>query len=237
MRAQEIAAALVVSCVSLVFAANTTIMVTDDPASWQRQELAGVVGDTFNIILPAGNGHSLMQVSFDAPCTALKGGFNTGVSHDKPTEFILQLKTTDPIYIACGQPGHCHNAEGSTINAPVTTGTQSLVDFTLAARKTPEDNSALTQLNQSAVGSGVSASVVSIGEYVAPSATSTSTPTPKPQPATKGWDTWMVGVAVAVAVVLLAIGVGVLIFTRRRSAAREDELAMQEVVNGKKPVT
>ncbi|EJD48776.1 hypothetical protein AURDEDRAFT_112849, partial [Auricularia subglabra TFB-10046 SS5] len=221
MRFLAVAAALL-SVASAVGASATTVFVSEDPSSWQRQEWHGAVGDSFSFILPEGTSHALVQMSFDAPCVPLKNGFNTGATQLTETNFTFEVVSTDAVYIGCGVPGHCHKAEGSSINAPITMGTQSLTDWLLDARKTPEDNSAQTSLDATSVGSGTGGvRLANIAPYERPAPSSTSTSTPVPKPPTKGYPTWVVGVSVSVGVVLVAIAVGVTIVQRRVQKDKE----------------
>ncbi|KZW03257.1 hypothetical protein EXIGLDRAFT_744100 [Exidia glandulosa HHB12029] len=243
MRTSKAATVLVffTAATSLVAAVQNTINVTGDASSWQHQDLHGAVGDTFSILLPQGFGHSLMQVSFDSPCAALAGGFNTGVSQKVATNFTVQLTDMDPIYIACGEPGHCHAGEVSTINAPATSGTQALYDFVMAARGTPEDtpinryyvlhtnpaspsqNSGTTQLDQSPLGSGVHAMVIGLIALI-----DSQPPSPPPAPPSESYPNWVVGVAFAVALCLLVVGTGVVRSDKRQRL-------YDQVVIGKRP--
>ncbi|KAG8856059.1 hypothetical protein FRB96_006626 [Tulasnella sp. 330] len=87
------------------------------------------VNDTVHFTFNAKN-HTVTQSSFEAPCTPLLGGVNTGFGNPvDPTAtsgfptFDIIVKDTEPIWIHCEQTGHCPMGMVFAINPPPTGNT------------------------------------------------------------------------------------------------------------------
>ncbi|KAG8998255.1 hypothetical protein FRB94_006953 [Tulasnella sp. JGI-2019a] len=92
-----------------VYTPNTVTAAIDD-----------VVTFTFNVA-----NHTLTQSSFDAPCSPLLGGVNTGfnfavdaaATSGFPT-FSITVQSLDPSWFYCAQEGHCPMGMVFAINPP-----------------------------------------------------------------------------------------------------------------------
>ncbi|KAG8998270.1 hypothetical protein FRB94_006968 [Tulasnella sp. JGI-2019a] len=80
---------------------------------------------TFNF-----NNHTVTQSAFDAPCTPLLGGVNTGFNQPVSPELKSGFPTFDiivqnpaPFWIYCAQTGHCPMGMVFAINPPATGNT------------------------------------------------------------------------------------------------------------------
>ncbi|KAG9012067.1 hypothetical protein FRB93_002210 [Tulasnella sp. JGI-2019a] len=76
------------------------------------------INDTVHFTFNAKN-HTVTQSSFDAPCSPLLGGVNTGLF---PT-FDILVQNTEPFWIHCEQTGHCPMGMVFAINPPATGNT------------------------------------------------------------------------------------------------------------------
>ncbi|KAG9012063.1 hypothetical protein FRB95_013594 [Tulasnella sp. JGI-2019a] len=87
------------------------------------------VNDTVHFTFNAKN-HTVTQSSFDAPCSPLLGGVNTGFNFPVdpsatsgfPT-FDILVQNTEPFWIHCEQTGHCPMGMVFAINPPATGNT------------------------------------------------------------------------------------------------------------------
>ncbi|TCD60217.1 hypothetical protein EIP91_010539 [Steccherinum ochraceum] len=77
--------------------------------------------------------HSVTQSSFEAPCTPLSGGFDSGLTSGTSFQITITDKTK-PIYYFCKATGHCGEGMVGVINPPAD-GTQGFSDFQAAAVK------------------------------------------------------------------------------------------------------
>ncbi|KAG8940694.1 hypothetical protein FRC04_005075 [Tulasnella sp. 424] len=127
MHAKHILAAF--ATISLAHAASWNITVGGGLIFTPNQVTASP-GDTlhFNFTSP---GHSATQSTFDAPCTPMSGGFNSGVilQSGGPT-FDVMVNSTDPIWVYCAQVGHC---QGGMVFAANPTSAQTFTAFQAAA--------------------------------------------------------------------------------------------------------
>ncbi|KAG8940696.1 hypothetical protein FRC04_005077 [Tulasnella sp. 424] len=89
-------------------------------------------GDTLHFIF-ASPGHSVTQSTFDAPCTEMPGGFNSGLIQQSGGTFDVLVNSTDPIWVFCEQVGHC---QGGMVFAANPTTAQSFTAFQAAAKGT-----------------------------------------------------------------------------------------------------
>ncbi|KAG8963225.1 hypothetical protein FRC05_004905 [Tulasnella sp. 425] len=84
-------------------------------------QVTAAVGDTLHFIFGPPS-HSATQGTFDAPCTPMPGGFNSGFMPTQlepggPT-FDVLVNSTDPIWVHCQQVGHCPAGMLFAANAP-----------------------------------------------------------------------------------------------------------------------
>ncbi|KAF4628579.1 hypothetical protein G7Y89_g9571 [Cudoniella acicularis] len=99
-----------------------------------------------------GLNHSVVQSSFEDPCHPLVGGFFSGFQSTNSEElssiseniFSIVINDTNPIWMFCGQFGHCQKAMVAAINAPSTGST--IAAFEALARNTTMDLSTTRQL-------------------------------------------------------------------------------------------
>jgi len=70
------------------------------------------------------NAHTVTQSSFEYPCTAIDGGFKTGLQNNTMDidrailkEFVVP-KGDKPLWFYCGAPTHCQQGMVFAINAP-----------------------------------------------------------------------------------------------------------------------
>ncbi|KAG8861948.1 hypothetical protein FRB96_002391 [Tulasnella sp. 330] len=94
----------------LVSATNTTVMVAANGALTFTPDTVTAAAGDFVVFQFQASGHSATQSSFQAPCTALSGGVNSGFSSvtsaTLPT-FSYAVKDTNPVWFMCSQVGHC----------------------------------------------------------------------------------------------------------------------------------
>lgn len=101
-------------------------------------ELKAAASDFVVFHFPSDNAqgnHSMVQTTFEEPCTFLRGGFSSGLHPAPNSDFRVQLLHDYPIYFAC--VAHCHEGEVGTLNARpsasfealVKASKQSVVDF------------------------------------------------------------------------------------------------------------
>ncbi|THH13090.1 hypothetical protein EW146_g7096 [Bondarzewia mesenterica] len=81
--------------------------------TYTPSNITAAVGDIIEFKFVQMN-HSATQTSFDAPCTPIEGGFNSGfnpIAADQTSNFptfSVEVKDTEPIWVSCQQVGHCH---------------------------------------------------------------------------------------------------------------------------------
>ncbi|OAL38934.1 hypothetical protein AYO20_01685 [Fonsecaea nubica] len=66
-----------------------------------------------------GEGHSVAQSSFDAPCVPISGG--AGVYSGFPNDgdvWRIQVNSTDPLWLYCSATGHCEGGMALVVNPP-----------------------------------------------------------------------------------------------------------------------
>ncbi|EJD39443.1 hypothetical protein AURDEDRAFT_24594, partial [Auricularia subglabra TFB-10046 SS5] len=78
--------------------------------------------------------HSVVQTSYEHPCTPLEGGFAspTGNLPNGSSYSVFVFNRTQTIWFACGHPNHCQGGDVGAINAP-TAGFPTLTSFRVAA--------------------------------------------------------------------------------------------------------
>ncbi|KAH8831504.1 Cupredoxin [Flagelloscypha sp. PMI_526] len=121
---------------SFVSAAEYSVNVGQNGFVFDPPSTTAAAGDTivFHFFPKA---HSVTRSSFEAPCTPLADGFDSGLTPTNDTtgqekSFSLLVNDTQPIYIFCKQPNmnHC----GSGMVHLVNPGQHSFEDFQAAAK-------------------------------------------------------------------------------------------------------
>jgi plastocyanin len=133
---------LLLPLVSSVYAATFTVGVGKDETTgktglgFDPSAIYPVAGDEIVFVFQAGT-HSVIQTSFDNPCTPLAGGFNSGpqtvpdgTAVDAPNLPTKSFKVTDtqPIWFYDGGDGLCKKGAVFSANAPPT-GSQTMAKF------------------------------------------------------------------------------------------------------------
>ncbi|KAK0764894.1 hypothetical protein N5P37_002366 [Trichoderma harzianum] len=117
-------ALLLSSLVGAVSAASSLQVVTvgkSGSLSYSPDQLTANVGDKIEFQF-FGPTHSVVQASFDEPCTAFNGGtgFFAGMSTNgngpNPNSFTITINDTKPVWFYCGFPGHCQAGMVGVIN-------------------------------------------------------------------------------------------------------------------------
>ncbi|KAF2399044.1 hypothetical protein EJ06DRAFT_531359 [Trichodelitschia bisporula] len=115
------------------------------------------------------NNHSVVQTSFDSPCTPAQGGFNSGFIANEantipgPTKDFT-VKDAGPLYMSCLQVTHCGKGMVFTINPPAEGKGQSHNLFKQAAIKVGGNNLALAAIQApSAVAQVASTISINVG--------------------------------------------------------------------------
>ncbi|EJD51559.1 hypothetical protein AURDEDRAFT_181832 [Auricularia subglabra TFB-10046 SS5] len=114
--------------------ANITLNV----GTTQVYNLTAAASDFVIFHFPSDNAqgnHSMVQTTFEQPCTFLRGGFSSGLHPPPNSDFRVQLLHDYPIYFAC--VAHCHEGEVGALNtrrsapfeALVEAAKRSVVDF------------------------------------------------------------------------------------------------------------
>ncbi|KIM93277.1 hypothetical protein OIDMADRAFT_61774 [Oidiodendron maius Zn] len=94
--------------------------------------------------------HSVVQGSFDEPCSAYKNGtgffagFMTNGTGPNPTTFTITINDTNPIWYFCLFPGHCQAGMVGVINPPSNTS-ETLAIFRANAADTSKSTSPAQQ--------------------------------------------------------------------------------------------
>ncbi|KII88409.1 hypothetical protein PLICRDRAFT_111045 [Plicaturopsis crispa FD-325 SS-3] len=89
---------------------------------YDPQNVTAAVGDTINFTFHPKN-HTVTQSAFAQPCVPLDGGFHSGfmpVAAEGGTlpTFQVTVNDTKPIWVFCGQTGHCGQGMVFSVNAP-----------------------------------------------------------------------------------------------------------------------
>ncbi|PNP60496.1 hypothetical protein THARTR1_00520 [Trichoderma harzianum] len=115
---------LLSSLVGAVSAASSLQVVTvgkGGSLSYSPDTITAAVGDKVEFQF-YGPTHSVVQASFDEPCTAFNGGtgFFAGMSTNgngpNPNSFTITINDTNPVWFYCGFPGHCQAGMVGVIN-------------------------------------------------------------------------------------------------------------------------
>jgi plastocyanin len=102
------------SLISLVAAANVAVDVGTGGLVYAPNSVTAAVGDTVTFTF-GGSFHSVVESTFDAPCTAKAGGFSVGAQSTAAT-FTINVTSTDPIYYYCSVAAHCSDGMVGIIN-------------------------------------------------------------------------------------------------------------------------
>ncbi|PVG01734.1 hypothetical protein CPB86DRAFT_57412 [Serendipita vermifera] len=102
---------VVVLCALLkVHAANFDVNVGQTGLTFTPDHVSGAAsGDTVTFHFYPSS-HSVTQSSLETPCEDLTGGFDSEIrqgSADGSETFVVNVTSTDPIWICCYTPGHC----------------------------------------------------------------------------------------------------------------------------------
>ncbi|OAP56081.1 hypothetical protein AYL99_09260 [Fonsecaea erecta] len=103
-------------------AATIDVNVGQNGFTYSPDTVMAAVGDVVNFHFYPGE-HTVTQSSFDSPCQPVSGNaINSGVinsnSGQASTMFSMRVNSTDPIWIYCGQVGHCAAGMAMVINPP-----------------------------------------------------------------------------------------------------------------------
>jgi plastocyanin len=115
--------ALLLPLLPLALAATHTVTLGDDSKlAFAPDTVTAAVGDTIIFEFYPG-GHSVAQSTFGAPCQPSPGGifsgtFNAPGPDDADTVFEVTISSTDPMWLYCGQIGHCNAGMAMVVNPP-----------------------------------------------------------------------------------------------------------------------
>ncbi|KAJ9616836.1 hypothetical protein H2200_000556 [Cladophialophora chaetospira] len=91
--------------------------------SYVPDTVKAAVGDTINVHFYPGD-HSATQSTFGSPCSPIANGINSGFVNSDSGQasqmFSFKVNNTDPIYMYCGQVGHCAAGMAFVVNPPAT---------------------------------------------------------------------------------------------------------------------
>ena len=102
------------SLFSLASAANMVVQVGQSGDSFTPDTVTAAIGDTVTFQF-TGSRHSVLQSTFEDPCTYMTGGFSVPVQGSQ-AEFIVNVTTTDSLYFYCSVLGHCSSGMVGIIN-------------------------------------------------------------------------------------------------------------------------
>ncbi|GFZ49236.1 hypothetical protein JCM24511_06986 [Saitozyma sp. JCM 24511] len=108
-------AGLLLASSAALAATQTVVVGQNGTKTFTPNNIQASVGDIINFQFVAGN-HTATQSTFAAPCTAagFKSGFKPANATNEAT-FSIMVNSTDPIWVYCGQTGHC---EAGMVMAP-----------------------------------------------------------------------------------------------------------------------
>ncbi|KIY02105.1 uncharacterized protein Z520_02243 [Fonsecaea multimorphosa CBS 102226] len=107
---------------ALASAAVFDVNVGQNGFTYSPDTVTAGMGDTVNFHFYPGE-HTVTQSSFDSPCKPISGNaINSGVINSNSGQasqmFSMRVNSTDPIWIYCGQVGHCAAGMSLVINPP-----------------------------------------------------------------------------------------------------------------------
>jgi plastocyanin len=80
-------------------AANIQVQVGKSGLSYDPPTIAASVGDTVSFVFDGT--HSVVEATFDAPCTPMTGGFEVPAQSSSGAVFTIEVTTTDPMWFYC----------------------------------------------------------------------------------------------------------------------------------------
>ncbi|TYJ54296.1 hypothetical protein B9479_005055 [Cryptococcus floricola] len=133
--------ALAIAATSVLGANHTVLVGQNSTKTFTPSELTAAVGDTVEFQFVGGN-HTVTQSTFADPCTnsGFKSGFVPG-NADSPTSFSISINDTTPLWMFCGQTGHCKAGMVMSINAPSTGKTFAAFQAAAAGNSSSTDSS------------------------------------------------------------------------------------------------
>jgi len=114
-----------------VHAASFEVKVGQGGNVFEPSTITAQVGDQV-VFTWTGSKHSVVESTYDAPCSPLAGGFAVSTQSTSDATFTVNVTSTDPLWFYCSVPSHCQGGMVGVINPP-TGKTQS--DFAAAAQK------------------------------------------------------------------------------------------------------
>jgi plastocyanin len=113
--------------------------VENDGLHFEPQNVVAGVGDMIEFhFLP--KNHSVVQSSFDAPCTPLEGGIFSGFNFatadgEAPNVFTMMVRDDKPFWYYCSQVAgnHCQTGMSGVINQNFTDNEKTLAKYKVAA--------------------------------------------------------------------------------------------------------
>ncbi|KAL7951378.1 Cupredoxin [Trichoderma barbatum] len=207
---------LLSSVLSAVSAAPSLQLVTvgkDGALQYSPDTITAAVGSQveFQFYGPV---HTVVQASFDEPCTAFDDGtgfyasFTTKGDGPNPTTFTLTVNDTKPIWFYCAFPGHCQAGMVGVINQSSSNKSQTLDNFKSQAANVGKSTTPKQQQGGK-FGAFVDPSSASTTTSSSSSGSTQSSSSPKPTKSgneagrMKGELALLGGVAVAVAALLV----------------------------------
>jgi plastocyanin len=105
---------------TLLFAATASaavfqVKVGESGNQFQPSTVTAQVGDTVEFHF-TGTLHSVVQSSFEAPCSYLANGFMVPPQSSSSKVFTVNVTSTSPEYFFCSVPGHCSGGMVGIIN-------------------------------------------------------------------------------------------------------------------------
>ncbi|ODN75431.1 hypothetical protein, variant [Cryptococcus amylolentus CBS 6039] len=133
--------ALAIAATSVLGANHTVLVGQNSTKTFTPSELTAAVGDTVEFQFVGGN-HTVTQSTFANPCTnsGFKSGFVKG-NASNPTSFTISINDTTPLWMYCGQTGHCEAGMVMSINAPSTDKTFAAFQAAAAGNSSSTDSS------------------------------------------------------------------------------------------------
>jgi len=108
-----------------------------------------MMGDTVTFMF-SGSQHSVVESSFDQPCSPMTGGFSVG-AQSKMINFTVNIMDTGTHWFYCSVPGHCNSGMVGVINPPMD---MTQADFVKQAANAMVNNPASNNAVGGTLGSG-----------------------------------------------------------------------------------
>lgn len=152
--------------VNAALAATMTVQVGKSGLVYSPSSVTAAKGDV--IMFEFGDGHSVTQSTFAAPCSPMSGGFDTGILASSAQPFMLTVNDTNPVWIYCKASGHCPAGMVFAINAPTSGNTYAMFQQIAEGKATASSSSSASG---SATGSATSSASASSTSAASSSAT------------------------------------------------------------------